>query len=135
MLQLIQERRNICKHIHLPAQSGSSRVLHAMRRGYELLNSFTVHSYFCQYCHCISFFYVYMRVGIAEPDKGQLQAVSWLQSGCPCLYISVIRQYSKQQGGTAVFDDALGLGKAIFLMSCKFESDDGVKKSRTVICM
>ncbi|XP_056324727.1 CDK5 regulatory subunit-associated protein 1 isoform X3 [Danio aesculapii] len=34
VLQLIQERRNICKHLHLPAQSGSSRVLHAMRRGY-----------------------------------------------------------------------------------------------------
>ncbi|XP_043108028.1 CDK5 regulatory subunit-associated protein 1 [Puntigrus tetrazona] len=35
VLQLIQERRNICKQIHLPAQSGSSRVLHAMRRGYS----------------------------------------------------------------------------------------------------
>lgn len=34
VLQLIQERRNICKQIHLPAQSGSSQVLHAMRRGY-----------------------------------------------------------------------------------------------------
>ncbi|XP_073682046.1 mitochondrial tRNA methylthiotransferase CDK5RAP1 [Garra rufa] len=34
VLKLIQERRNICKQIHLPAQSGSSRVLHAMRRGY-----------------------------------------------------------------------------------------------------
>ncbi|KAK1784144.1 hypothetical protein P4O66_021146 [Electrophorus voltai] len=30
---LIQERRNICKQIHLPAQSGSSRVLQTMRRG------------------------------------------------------------------------------------------------------
>ncbi|KAA0708006.1 CDK5 regulatory subunit-associated protein 1 [Triplophysa tibetana] len=34
VLQLIQERKNICKQIHLPAQSGSNRVLHAMRRGY-----------------------------------------------------------------------------------------------------
>lgn len=34
VLQLIQERSNICKHLHLPAQSGSSRILHAMRRGY-----------------------------------------------------------------------------------------------------
>ncbi|KAG7478072.1 hypothetical protein MATL_G00076520 [Megalops atlanticus] len=34
VLQLIQERGNICKQIHLPAQSGSSRVLQAMRRGY-----------------------------------------------------------------------------------------------------
>lgn len=34
VLQLIQERHNICKQIHLPAQSGSSRVLQAMRRGY-----------------------------------------------------------------------------------------------------
>ncbi|KAJ8259740.1 hypothetical protein GJAV_G00172880 [Gymnothorax javanicus] len=34
VLHLIQERGNICKHIHLPAQSGSSRVLQAMRRGY-----------------------------------------------------------------------------------------------------
>ncbi|XP_024126052.1 CDK5 regulatory subunit-associated protein 1 isoform X1 [Oryzias melastigma] len=34
VLQLIAERENICKQIHLPAQSGSSRVLKAMRRGY-----------------------------------------------------------------------------------------------------
>ncbi|XP_077688203.1 mitochondrial tRNA methylthiotransferase CDK5RAP1 isoform X3 [Eretmochelys imbricata] len=34
VLQLIQERHNICKQLHLPAQSGSSRILEAMRRGY-----------------------------------------------------------------------------------------------------
>ncbi|KFV91363.1 CDK5 regulatory subunit-associated protein 1, partial [Fulmarus glacialis] len=34
VLQLIQERHNICKHLHLPAQSGSTRVLEAMQRGY-----------------------------------------------------------------------------------------------------
>uniref|UniRef100_G3VNV9 Mitochondrial tRNA methylthiotransferase CDK5RAP1 n=1 Tax=Sarcophilus harrisii TaxID=9305 RepID=G3VNV9_SARHA len=34
VLHLIQERNNICKQIHLPAQSGSSRVLEIMRRGY-----------------------------------------------------------------------------------------------------
>uniref|UniRef100_A0A8D3BYC7 Mitochondrial tRNA methylthiotransferase CDK5RAP1 n=1 Tax=Scophthalmus maximus TaxID=52904 RepID=A0A8D3BYC7_SCOMX len=34
VLHLIAERGNICKQIHLPAQSGSSRVLKAMRRGY-----------------------------------------------------------------------------------------------------
>ncbi|MEE6526647.1 hypothetical protein FKM82_027411, partial [Ascaphus truei] len=34
VLQLICERHNICKQIHVPAQSGSNRVLEAMRRGY-----------------------------------------------------------------------------------------------------
>uniref|UniRef100_A0A8C3SZ40 Mitochondrial tRNA methylthiotransferase CDK5RAP1 n=1 Tax=Chelydra serpentina TaxID=8475 RepID=A0A8C3SZ40_CHESE len=34
VLQLVQDRHNICKQLHLPAQSGSSRVLEAMRRGY-----------------------------------------------------------------------------------------------------
>ncbi|CAL9704414.1 unnamed protein product [Knipowitschia caucasica] len=34
VLQLIAERRNICKQIHLPAQSGSDQILKAMRRGY-----------------------------------------------------------------------------------------------------
>nr|XP_020448706.1 CDK5 regulatory subunit-associated protein 1 [Monopterus albus] len=34
VLHLIAERGNICKQIHLPAQSGSSQVLKAMRRGY-----------------------------------------------------------------------------------------------------
>ncbi|XP_077583280.1 mitochondrial tRNA methylthiotransferase CDK5RAP1 [Stigmatopora nigra] len=34
VLHLIAERTNICNQIHLPAQSGSSRVLKAMRRGY-----------------------------------------------------------------------------------------------------
>ncbi|KAG7243007.1 hypothetical protein INR49_016773 [Caranx melampygus] len=35
VLHLIAERRNICNQIHLPAQSGSSQVLKAMRRGGE----------------------------------------------------------------------------------------------------
>uniref|UniRef100_A0A0K2TYT2 CDK5RAP1-like protein n=1 Tax=Lepeophtheirus salmonis TaxID=72036 RepID=A0A0K2TYT2_LEPSM len=34
VLQLISERSNICKHIHLPAQAGSNTVLESMRRGY-----------------------------------------------------------------------------------------------------
>lgn len=34
LLQLISERQNLCKAIHLPAQSGSSSVLARMRRGY-----------------------------------------------------------------------------------------------------
>ena len=34
VLQVIHDRVNICRSIHLPAQSGSSRVLEAMRRGY-----------------------------------------------------------------------------------------------------
>lgn len=34
VLHLIAERPNICKQIHLPAQSGNSTVLERMRRGY-----------------------------------------------------------------------------------------------------
>ncbi|CAN7989082.1 unnamed protein product [Ixodes hexagonus] len=34
VLEVIQDRHNICKQIHLPAQSGNSRVLESMRRGY-----------------------------------------------------------------------------------------------------
>ncbi|XP_022123723.2 CDK5RAP1-like protein [Pieris rapae] len=34
VLQVIRERPNICKMLHLPAQSGSSSVLERMRRGY-----------------------------------------------------------------------------------------------------
>ncbi|XP_074500838.1 mitochondrial tRNA methylthiotransferase CDK5RAP1 [Sebastes fasciatus] len=34
VLHLIAERGNICQQVHLPAQSGSSKVLQAMRRGY-----------------------------------------------------------------------------------------------------
>lgn len=34
VLQVIRDRANICRSIHLPAQSGSSRTLEAMRRGY-----------------------------------------------------------------------------------------------------
>lgn len=35
LLLLMAQRPNICKHIHLPAQSGSSSVLDRMRRGYS----------------------------------------------------------------------------------------------------
>lgn len=31
---MIKERPNICKSIHLPAQSGNSEILEKMRRGY-----------------------------------------------------------------------------------------------------
>ncbi len=34
VLHLIAERPNICSHLHLPAQCGSSKVLADMRRGY-----------------------------------------------------------------------------------------------------
>lgn len=34
-MQLIKERSNICKQIHLPAQSGSNVILEAMDRGYS----------------------------------------------------------------------------------------------------
>lgn len=34
VLELMRERPNICKQIHLPAQSGNSMVLERMRRGY-----------------------------------------------------------------------------------------------------
>lgn len=34
VLQLIADRPNICSHLHLPAQSGSSVVLERMQRGY-----------------------------------------------------------------------------------------------------
>ncbi|OWF49045.1 CDK5 regulatory subunit-associated protein 1-like [Mizuhopecten yessoensis] len=34
VLYLIRDRANVCNHIHLPAQSGSTSVLQAMRRGY-----------------------------------------------------------------------------------------------------
>lgn len=32
MIQAMKNLPNVCKHLHLPVQSGSSRVLHAMRR-------------------------------------------------------------------------------------------------------
>lgn len=34
LLYLMEERPNVCKHVHLPAQSGSTRILERMRRGY-----------------------------------------------------------------------------------------------------
>ncbi len=34
LLQVISEHMNICRHIHLPAQSGSSRILKLMNREY-----------------------------------------------------------------------------------------------------
>ena len=34
VLQLIRDRSNICKHLHVPAQSGSNSILEAMGRGY-----------------------------------------------------------------------------------------------------
>uniref|UniRef100_A0A8D0BV13 CDK5 regulatory subunit associated protein 1 n=1 Tax=Salvator merianae TaxID=96440 RepID=A0A8D0BV13_SALMN len=34
VFQVMRERHNICKQLHLPVQSGSTRVLEAMKRGY-----------------------------------------------------------------------------------------------------
>lgn len=33
-LEVVSKHHNICKHLHMPAQSGSSDVLERMRRGY-----------------------------------------------------------------------------------------------------
>jgi len=35
LLQLIAERSNVCNHLHMPSQSGSTTVLERMRRGYS----------------------------------------------------------------------------------------------------
>ena len=35
LLSLMSERHNVCKHLHMPAQSGSTSVLQRMRRGYS----------------------------------------------------------------------------------------------------
>jgi len=35
MLEVIRDHQNICKHIHLPLQAGSSRILNLMNRGYD----------------------------------------------------------------------------------------------------
>lgn len=35
LLHLIRDRHNVCSQIHLPAQSGSTRMLSQMRRGYS----------------------------------------------------------------------------------------------------
>ncbi|XP_072259309.1 mitochondrial tRNA methylthiotransferase CDK5RAP1 [Pyxicephalus adspersus] len=49
VLHLIKEKHNICKQIHIPAQSGSNKVLEAMRRGYtreayiDLINTIREH--------------------------------------------------------------------------------------------
>jgi tRNA A37 methylthiotransferase MiaB len=34
LLQLMAERHNLCQHLHMPAQSGSSSMLRRMKRGY-----------------------------------------------------------------------------------------------------
>lgn len=34
VLEVMADRENVCSHLHLPLQSGSDRVLHAMNRGY-----------------------------------------------------------------------------------------------------
>ncbi|KAG8147521.1 putative CDK5 regulatory subunit associated protein [Naja naja] len=36
VFEVMRERHNICKQVHLPAQSGSSRVLEAMKRGKKI---------------------------------------------------------------------------------------------------
>jgi tRNA A37 methylthiotransferase MiaB len=35
VLQVVSAHSNICKQLHMPAQSGSTRVLQQMRRGYS----------------------------------------------------------------------------------------------------
>ena len=38
VLHVMAKRENICKHIHLPVQSGNSRILELMNRGYSRVN-------------------------------------------------------------------------------------------------
>ena len=41
-LQVIAEVPNVCKHIHLPVQSGSSRILKLMNRKYTVSGTWNV---------------------------------------------------------------------------------------------
>ncbi|NXG48510.1 CK5P1 protein, partial [Psilopogon haemacephalus] len=73
VLQLIRERHNICKQLHLPAQSGSSRVLEAMRRGYtrEAYLELVQHVRDCIPGVCLSSDFIAGFCGETEEDHQQ----------------------------------------------------------------
>lgn len=66
VLQLIAERGNICKQLHLPAQSGSTQVLAAMRRGYDTPASICLFPRICAMNNQIFTFQLHTR-GLPGP--------------------------------------------------------------------
>ncbi|KAM4842393.1 mitochondrial tRNA methylthiotransferase CDK5RAP1 [Thomomys bottae] len=79
VLQLIRERDNICKQIHLPAQSGSSRVLAAMRRGYSREAYVELVHHIREIIPGVSLSSDFIAGFCGETEEDHLQTVSLLQ--------------------------------------------------------
>ncbi|KAM9058387.1 mitochondrial tRNA methylthiotransferase CDK5RAP1 isoform 3-T5 [Megaptera novaeangliae] len=79
VLQLIHERDNICKQIHLPAQSGSSRVLEAMRRGYSRETYVELIHHIRESIPGVSLSSDFIAGFCGETEEDHLQTVSLLQ--------------------------------------------------------
>uniref|UniRef100_A0A671EIB6 CDK5 regulatory subunit associated protein 1 n=1 Tax=Rhinolophus ferrumequinum TaxID=59479 RepID=A0A671EIB6_RHIFE len=79
VLQLIHERDNICKQIHLPAQSGSSRVLEAMRRGYSREAYVELIHHIREFIPGVSLSSDFIAGFCGETEEDHLQTVSLLQ--------------------------------------------------------
>ncbi|XP_003788286.1 CDK5 regulatory subunit-associated protein 1 [Otolemur garnettii] len=99
VLQLIHERDNICKQIHLPAQSGSSRVLEAMRRGYSREAYVELIHHIRESIPSVSLSSDFIAGFCGETEEDHLQTVSLLrevQYNTGFLFAYSMRQLSKR---------------------------------------
>ncbi|XP_069508504.1 mitochondrial tRNA methylthiotransferase CDK5RAP1 isoform X2 [Ambystoma mexicanum] len=80
VLQLIQERHNICKQIHLPVQSGSSRVLQAMGRGYTRETYLELVQHVREYIPGVSLSSDFIAGFCGETEDDHQQTVSLLRT-------------------------------------------------------
>ncbi|XP_041945632.1 CDK5 regulatory subunit-associated protein 1 [Alosa sapidissima] len=80
VLHLIQERGNICKQIHLPAQSGSSRVLQAMRRGYTREAYLELVENVCRIIPGVSLSSDFIAGFCGETEEDHLESLSLLRA-------------------------------------------------------
>ncbi|XP_070341859.1 mitochondrial tRNA methylthiotransferase CDK5RAP1 isoform X2 [Equus asinus] len=99
VLQLIHERDNICKQIHVPAQSGSSRVLEAMRRGYSREAYVELIHHIRESIPGVSLSSDFIAGFCGETEEDHLQTVSLLrevQYNMGFLFAYSMRQHSKR---------------------------------------
>ncbi|XP_070797959.1 mitochondrial tRNA methylthiotransferase CDK5RAP1 isoform X1 [Pituophis catenifer annectens] len=106
VFEVMRERHNICKQVHLPAQSGSSRVLEAMKRGYTRESYLELVYHLRDYLPDATLTSDFIAGFCGETEADHLQTLSLLREvGYDVAYIFAYSQRQKTRAFHRLPDD------------------------------
>ncbi|XP_039224135.1 mitochondrial tRNA methylthiotransferase CDK5RAP1 [Crotalus tigris] len=106
VFEVMRERHNICKQVHLPAQSGSSRILEAMKRGYTRESYLELVHQLRDYLSGATLTSDFITGFCGETEADHLQTLSLLHEvGYNFAYIFAYSQRQKTRAFHRLLDD------------------------------